>query len=184
MNVSLFDLTKGFAIITLQGFGGVLPWVRRSVVEQHRWITPEEFNTLLGLCQLMPGPNVVNLGVCIGYKLRGFWGSVACTLGLIVPPMILIIASAYVYREYASLPAISGTLGGISAVGIGLIAATGLKMLRETFKKPVTLLVVIFLFAAIALFKLPMLVAVFIGFAIALYLAYPRNKIEQKERRN
>lgn len=172
MKVSIFALLKGFSIITLQGFGGVLPWVRRSVVEQHKWITPEEFNTLLGLCQLMPGPNVVNLGVCIGYKLRGAWGAIACVAGLILPPMTLIIASAYIYREYASLPAISGTLAGISAVGIGLIAATGLKMLKELFKERIMLLVVIFLFSGIALLKLPMLLIVGIGFLLALGLSY------------
>ena len=178
MKVSIFALLKGFAIITLQGFGGVLPWVRRSVVEQHQWISPEEFNTLLGLCQLMPGPNVVNLGVCIGYKLRGAWGALACVMGLILPPMTLIIATAYIYREYASLPAISGTLAGISAVGIGLIAATGLKMLKELFKQPVMLLVVIFLFGGIALFKLPMLLIVALGFILALGLSYSKIKKE------
>lgn len=176
MRVPLLRLIIGFAIIGLQGFGGVLPWVRRSVVEQHHWITPDEFNTLLGLCQIMPGPNVVNLGICIGYKLRGLWGAVACTLGLIVPPMILIIACAYIYRHYAGLPEISGTLAGISAVGIGLIAATGLKMLREVFKVPRMLIVVTTLFLGVALFKFSMMPVVFIGFILALLLARPSKK--------
>lgn len=176
MKVSIFALLKGFSIITLQGFGGVLPWVRRSVVEQHKWISPEEFNTLLGLCQLMPGPNVINLGVCIGYKLRGAWGAIACVAGLIAPPMTLIIASAYIYKQYASLPAISGTLAGISAVGIGLIAATGLKMLKEVFKERMMLIVVIFLFTGIALLKLPMLLIVGLGFLLALSLSYLKIK--------
>lgn len=172
MNANLFQLFIGFAIISLQGFGGVLPWVRRSVVDKHQWLDAAEFNTLLGLCQLMPGPNVVNLSVCIGYKLRGLSGAITCVLGLTVPPMILIIILANLYQAHSSLPAIGGVLAGVSAVGIGLIAATGIKMLKEVFKKPIMLITVGVIISGIAIFKLSMLNVVFIGFILAIALAY------------
>lgn len=172
MTISLNQLFISFAIISLQGFGGVLPWVRRSVVDKHGWLEPNEFNTLLGLCQLMPGPNVVNLSVCIGYKLRGLSGAITSVLGLTVPPMILIMICAYLYQAHSSLPAISGVLAGISAVGIGLIAATGIKMLKEVFKKPLMLIVVGVIVAGIAIFKLSMLHVVLIGFVLAIALSF------------
>src|SRR5574343_423853 len=59
----------GFAAVGLSGFGGVLPFARRMLVEQRRWMTGEEFNAQLGLCQFLPGPNVINLAVAVGVGL-------------------------------------------------------------------------------------------------------------------
>ena len=181
MNASLFQLFIGFAIISLQGFGGVLPWVRRSVVDKHQWLDAAEFNTLLGICQLMPGPNVLNLSVCVGYKLRGPRGAVSCMLGLTLPPMVLVMILATIYQAHSSLPAISGILSGISAVGIGLIAATGIKMLKEVFKKPMMLIVVGVIISGIAIFKLSMVKVVFIGFILAIALAFIQIRKMTKE---
>ncbi|MGY3443986.1 chromate transporter [Bradyrhizobium sp. USDA 4473] len=59
----LFELFLAFAKMSLAGFGGVLVWARRSIVEQRRWMTAEEFNETLALCHFLPGPNIVNLSV-------------------------------------------------------------------------------------------------------------------------
>ena len=58
-------LFSGFSSVGLSGFGGVLPFARRMLVEERRWMTAEEFNTQLGLCQFLPGPNVINLAVVV-----------------------------------------------------------------------------------------------------------------------
>ena len=60
-SVSLAALFAGFFRIGMIGFGGVLPWARRMLVEQRKWLTAQEFTDLLALCQFLPGPNVVNL---------------------------------------------------------------------------------------------------------------------------
>jgi chromate transporter len=59
----LLQLFVAFAKISLVGFGGVLVWARRAIVEQHRWTTVEEFNETFALCHFLPGPNIVNLSV-------------------------------------------------------------------------------------------------------------------------
>ena len=63
-------LFRGFSRVGLSGFGGVLPWARRLLVETEAWLTAEEFNVLLGLCQFLPGPNVVNLAVAEGSRVK------------------------------------------------------------------------------------------------------------------
>ena len=63
------ELFRGFSRVGLSGFGGVLPWARRLLVDTERWLTAEEFNVLLGLCQFLPGPNVVNLAVAVGVTM-------------------------------------------------------------------------------------------------------------------
>ena len=55
----------------------MLPWARRMIVEEKRWMTAEEFNDVYALCQFLPGPNIVNLSAVFGSRMRGWTGAVA-----------------------------------------------------------------------------------------------------------
>src|SRR5215212_2457484 len=94
---SLVELFTAFAKISLAGFGGVLIWTRRAIVEQHRWMTAEEFNETFALCHFLPGPNIVNLSVVFGSRFRGVAGGVAAFAGLIGPPMVIATILAALY---------------------------------------------------------------------------------------
>ena len=65
---SLPQLFLAFLTMSLSGFGGVLPWARRMLVEERRWMTAQEFNDAYALCQFLPGPNIVNLSVVFGSR--------------------------------------------------------------------------------------------------------------------
>ncbi len=67
----LIALFVAFAKMSLAGFGGVLVFARRGIVEQHRWMTADEFNETFALCHFLPGPNIVNLSVVFGARFRG-----------------------------------------------------------------------------------------------------------------
>src|SRR5262245_42428138 len=69
------DLFIAFALIALCGFGGVLAWSRRMLVEERKWMTAQEFDDAYALCQFLPGPNVVNLSVVFGRRIRGTLGA-------------------------------------------------------------------------------------------------------------
>src|SRR6185312_12259554 len=79
----LIALFAAFAGISLSGFGGVLVFARRAIVDEHRWMTVEEFNETYALCHFLPGPNVVNLSVVFGSRFRGVAGGVAAFAGLV-----------------------------------------------------------------------------------------------------
>ena len=64
-----------FARIGICGFGGVGPWARRIIVEDCGWLDEREYAEVLGLCQVLPGPNVGNVAVCIGDRFHGALGS-------------------------------------------------------------------------------------------------------------
>src|ERR1700675_2672250 len=85
----LAELFLAFAKMSLAGFGGVLVWARRGIVEQHRWMTAEEFNETFALCHFLPGPNIVNLSMVFGARFRGLAGGIAAFAGLLLPPMAL-----------------------------------------------------------------------------------------------
>src|SRR5215813_2763695 len=77
------ELFVGFATIAACGFGGVLAWARRIVVQKRRWLSAEEFNEQLALCQILPGGNIVNFSIMFGYRAGGVLGALAALLGLI-----------------------------------------------------------------------------------------------------
>src|SRR6266436_698245 len=80
---SIVDLFLAFAGVSLSGFGGVLAWARRMLVERKHWMTAQEFNDLWALCQLLPGPNIVSLSAVFGVRIRGVPGALACLTGLL-----------------------------------------------------------------------------------------------------
>jgi chromate transporter len=121
-------LFLGFSSVGLSGFGGVLPFARRMLVEERRWMTAEQFNTQLGLCQFLPGPNMINLAVLVGKRHGGLAGALVAPLGLLAGPLLIVLGLALLYDRYGSLPIAQGLLRGIAAVGCGLLFAMAWRM--------------------------------------------------------
>jgi len=125
---TLPDLFIAFALISLQGFGGVLAWSRRMLVEQRRWMTAEEFNDAYALCQFLPGPNVVNLSVVFGRHIRGTVGALVALAGLIGPPFVIVTLIGMLYAHYGEIAALQRMLMGVAAAAAGLVMGAGAKM--------------------------------------------------------
>ena len=170
------DLFFGFTKIGLSGFGGVLPWAHRTLVEQKKWLSATEFNAILGICQIVPGPNIMNLAVCIGARFAGVRGAIAAVAGLVLGPITLVLVLAALYDQYSNLAAVQGILRGISAVVVGLIAATGFKMMRNEFRYPAMLIVVVVTFVAATVFHLALGWVVAISLPLGLWLAWQKVK--------
>jgi len=130
----LGELFVAFVTISLSGFGGVLAWSRRTMVEQRRWLTAEQFNEIYALSSFLPGPNIVNLSVVFGSRLRGAPGALVALTGLMGPPLILVTCIAALYAHYGDLPALRRALTGIAAAAAGLMMATVAKMARPLFR--------------------------------------------------
>jgi chromate transporter len=163
-----------FSKIGMSGFGGVLPWARRTLVEQDKVLSSEEFSAILGICQIVPGPNILNLAVCIGSRLCGAKGAFAAALGLILGPICIVMLLATLYQYYSNLESVKGLLRGVSAVGVGLIASTGIKMLCDEFRYPAMLLVVVITVIAASYFHLGLGWVVLIVSPMALFLGFKK----------
>ncbi|GAB3760178.1 chromate transporter [Ramlibacter monticola] len=155
------DLFISFTLLALQGFGGVLAVVQRELVENKRWMTREEFIEEWAVAQIMPGPNVINLSITLGSRYFGLSGALVALAGMITFPLLLVLALALAYAEFASNPHMAGALRGMGAVAAGLITATGLKLMpalkRNVLGVPCSAALGVASFAAIAWFKLPLL---------------------------
>ena len=121
------DLFFAFFKIGIQGFGGVLPWARRVLVEERRWFTEEDFLDAWGLAQALPGGNIINLSIKFGMACTGPAGAAAGFFGLTFAPFVVMVLLGMAYTRYGHLPGIDGMLHGIGAAGAGLVSATGLK---------------------------------------------------------
>ncbi len=176
--LSPFELFISFSKIGMSGFGGVLPWARRTLVERDKVLTSEEFSAILGICQIVPGPNIVNLAVCVGSRFGGARGAIAAVMGLTLGPISIVMLLALLYEHYSNLDAVKGLLRGISAVGVGLIASTGFKMLKDEFRYPAMLLVVIITMISASYFHLGLGWVVLISSPLALILAWKKAHSE------
>lgn len=126
--VSRTALFLTFSRISLSSFGGALFWARRGLVEQQRWLTEREFVDLLTLGQLLPGPNVLNLTVMVGYRFSGWTGAAAAVAGYLGWPCLVVIGMGVLYQQYGGLLLVQRALAGMSIVAAGLLLATVIKL--------------------------------------------------------
>jgi chromate transporter len=131
---TLAELFIAFATSSLSGFGGVLAWSRRIMVEERKWLTPEQFNETYALCAFLPGGNVINFAVIFGLRIRGAAGSLVAVAGLMGPPVLLILFVGAIYAHYGDVPALRRMLTGVAAAAVGLLMATVAKMARPLFR--------------------------------------------------
>jgi chromate transporter len=159
------ELFVGFLVLGLTGFGGVLPLARRMLVEQRRWLSATEFTELLGLCQFLPGGNIINLSVAVGMRFRGWRGALASICGLILAPTAIVIALGVVYERFAANPYVAHAFLGLAASAAGLLISLALRTVSPLRRRPVALAIAAVTVVAIAVARLP-LVPVMLGLAV------------------
>jgi chromate transporter len=166
----LLELFIAFAKMSLAGFGGVLVWARRGIVDQHRWMTADEFNETFALCHFLPGPNIVNLSVVFGSRFRGIPGGIAAFAGLVFPPMVIAIVLAALYARYGEIDALRRILAGISCAAVGLLIAVVFKMAMPLVRRReiTALMILVAVFVAIGLLRLPLQLVLLVAIPVSL----------------
>ena len=157
-------LFSGFTQITMSGFGGVLPFAYRGLVEKRGWLTAQEFAELLGMSQVLPGPSICNLAMMLGLRYAGLRGAIAALTGILAGPFVILIFLGMIYERYGSLGPFRAALLGMSAVAAGLIAGTAMKMalpmIKERSGRKVNLVLTVLAFVGLGLVQLPMIAVV------------------------
>lgn len=165
------DIFLGFLGLGFTSFGGALPLARRTIVERHRWLTASEFTDLLGLCQFLPGGNVINLSVALGMRFQGWRGALAGIFGLIAGPSLVVVGLGVLYERTQSDPHIRHLFVGLAAAAAGLLISMALKIVLPLRREPAAAGVAALGFVAIAVLRTPllptMLVLTPIGIALA-----------------
>ena len=119
--IGLFTIGGGYAMV---------PLIEADVVNKYRWVDREEFLDLMAIAQSCPGIFAVNLSIFIGYKLKGVWGSIVCTLGTILPSFLIILGIALFFQNFKENKTVESIFKGIRPAVGALIAAPTFKMAK------------------------------------------------------
>lgn len=150
------ELFIGFALVGISGFGGVMPFARRMLVEQRRWIDEREFLDVLSLCQFLPGPNIVNMSIVVGRRFHGPRGALAASGGLMLLPFLLILVLGTLFRAAGEIAGVRAAFGGVAAAAAGLVVAMGARMARPILDSWWQIAVAALGFVAIAVLRWPL----------------------------
>jgi chromate transporter len=121
-----------FLIIGATSFGGVVPYLRASLVTKRGWINDKEFVEMLSISQSLPGLNATNMAIQVGNKLGGALGSLAAIIGIILPGAVLMYFVGIFYRIHGDHIWITAALKGVAAAAVGLILFTVVSMSKKS----------------------------------------------------
>src|SRR5580658_9289153 len=122
--VSIGRIFLEFLIIGATSFGGVVPYLRGSLVTKRHWVDDKEFVEMLSISQSLPGLNATNMAILVGDKLRGVLGSIAAIIGICLPGAVLMYIVGVFYRSHGDHVWITAALKGVAAAAVGLILST------------------------------------------------------------
>ncbi|MGM0670072.1 MAG: chromate efflux transporter [Gemmatimonadota bacterium] len=124
-------LARVFLRISLLGFGGPnahLALMLDEVVDRRKWITREHFLHLVGVTNLLPGPNSSEVAIHIGYTQRGWKGALTTGLAFLLPTFFLVVLFSALYFRYGNLPQVEGVFWGLKPAVLAIILAAGWKL--------------------------------------------------------
>jgi chromate transporter len=173
---SLLRLAFIFGRIGLTSFGGGLSgWLLREFVQDLKLLTEEEFLSGLSISQALPGVNVTNMAIWIGYHLRGRRGAIVGVLAIVVPPAVVIVLLGALFSRLTQFPTTHLALDGAAAAAIGLSLSMAIVMARRVRRALFPLAVGAATFLAIGIFHWPLLEVVLAGGAVSVAVEYIRS---------
>ncbi|OZI74755.1 chromate transporter [Bordetella genomosp. 12] len=164
-----------FARIGLTSFGGGLSgWLYREFVQDRGWMSEEAFFNGLALSQALPGVNVKNMAIWIGYRLAGARGALAGFLGIILPPAVFIVCLSMVIAELTRFPLTHVALAGAAAAAIGLSANMAIAAAVRLPRRVMPWIFMVTTFVAVGLLNWPLVWVVLAEGAASIALEYRR----------
>src|SRR5881296_2327030 len=122
--VAIRDLVRYFLRLGLLGFGGPVALVgqmERELVGEKKWLTREEMREGIAVCQSLPGPLAIQVGIWISFIRGGFWGAWAGGWAFILPNFIIVATLGALYVHLGGLPWVTAIFYGVSPAVIALI---------------------------------------------------------------
>ena len=154
--IELFLTFFKIGLFTFGGGYGMIALIENACVEEKKWITHDELMNILVIAESTPGPIAINCATYVGYKQKGFLGSVSTTFGVVLPSIIIIYLIALYFKSFLEVKLIAKAFEGINlAVGILIIdAALNMynKMKEKTFLTSAILIVNFILMLIISIY--------------------------------
>lgn len=146
-NSMLFFAFLKIGLLTVGGGLVMLPIITDTVVKKKNWLSYEDMSQCIAIGQSVPGVIAINVASAVGYKISGKKGAIFSSLGIILPPFIIITLLYGILDNIVENPFLIGAMKGIKIGLIGVLLATVYRLTKMTFSK--TLHYFIFLITAI-----------------------------------
>ncbi len=166
------ELAFAFLQIGVSSFGGALPWARRVLVEERGWLSEKSFTEMLTIAQALPGPNIVNVAVYYGFRHRGLVGVGASVAGLLIVPMLIVLALAQAVLAFAHVSQIKGALLGMTAAATGYMFAMAVKLSKPFVGNALAVAIALVTFGLGATLRWPMPLLLLTCGAVSIFLAF------------
>jgi chromate transporter len=131
--VPIKDLVRYYLRLGLLGFGGPVALVgqmERELVAGKGWVTKEEMREGIAVCQSLPGPLAIQVGIWLSYLRGGFWGAWAGGWAFILPNFVIVATLAALYVHFGGLPWVTAIFYGVSPAVIALILHSGYRLTK------------------------------------------------------
>ena len=135
----LREVVSVFLRLGVVAFGGPaahIAMMREELVRRRRWVSDAQFIDLLGITNLIPGPNSTEMAIHLGYLRAGAWGLVLGGVCFIVPAMLIVMALAWAYVRWGGLPVATGVLYGVKPVIIAIVLQAMWGLARTAVRGP------------------------------------------------
>ncbi|MGI8549216.1 MAG: chromate transporter [Dehalococcoidia bacterium] len=176
--VRLSSLIGAFGTIGLTSFGGGrAAYFRHAIVAQRHWLNDEQFLEGLTLSQILPGPNVSNLSVYLGQRLRGSMGAAPAVGAVVLPGAAMILLLAVLYFQHGSIPRAPAVFKGVGAAAVGLALATTLQVGRRGLLCRLDLVFAAATFAAVVFLHLSLIVVLLTLAPVSVWANRPRRRM-------
>ena len=160
--IGRLELFLGFAEMGLCGFGGVATIARHVIVEKRRWMSEYDYASLMGIGQILPGGNIINMTVMLGDRFQGLTGAVVALSGLMIMPIIVLLGLTTIYEAFASNPDVQAATVGAGAAAAGLVIGMGLKMGRALSLSWLHIGFAILTFIAMGILRFPFVLSILV----------------------
>lgn len=159
--------------------GGVVGYLRSSLVGSLKWLDDETFVELLSICQSLPGLNASNMAILVGDRLRGAHGAIAALIGICLPGGLIMVAAAAAYgASHKDFPVVNAMLHGVSAAAVGMVLYVTVELARKTITKPPDFFFAAVTLAFVTLLHESVLIALFAVAPVATFWFRPRKDAE------
>jgi chromate transporter len=178
--VSIARIFLEFLTIGATSFGGVVPYLRRSLVSKQAWLSDKEFVEVLSISQSLPGLNATNMAILVGQKLNGALGAIVAVLGICLPGGLLMFIGGAIYRVHGDHAWVTGALKGVAAASVGLVLSTVLQLSRRGLEERFDYLFVILTVVAVHRLHQSVLTTLVVVGLMAVLWHRPRHEIDKE----
>ncbi len=152
------EATKVWARIGCLSFGGPagqIALMHREIVEEHEWLSEQQYLSALNFCMLLPGPEAMQLATYAGWRLHGVKGGLMAGLLFVLPGAFVVLALSMLYAAFGNLPWIEAIFFGVKAAVLAIVIEALLRVARRALKGNVDWLIAGTAFLALYCFDIP-----------------------------